>query len=76
VEGRKVGIVDHEVNDFTSKALFSTLTNVSFDPERFETLVRKGLELRDNLAKKVKAAGGNISSPSEPARFLATGTLS
>ena len=76
IEGRKVGVVDQEVNDFTIKALFSTLTNVSFDPERFETLVRKSLELRGNLAKKVKAAGGNISAPSEPARFLAAETLS
>lgn len=75
VEGRKVGVVDQEVNDFTIKALFSTLTNVSFDPERFETLVRRSLELRENLAKKVKAAGGNISSKSEPARFLAAETL-
>jgi hydroxylamine reductase len=76
VEGRKVGVVDQEVNDFTMKALFSTLTNVSFDPERFETLLRKVQELRENLANKVKAAGGNISSPSEPARFLPAETLS
>ncbi len=76
VEGRKVGVVDREVNDFTIKALFSTLTNVSFDPERFETLVRKGQELRENLVNKVKAAGGNTSSPSEPARFLPAETLS
>ena len=76
VEGRKVGVVDQEVNDFTIKALFSTLTNVSFDPERFEALVRKSLDLRENLAKKVKAAGGNISSLSVPARFLPAETLS
>ena len=31
VEGRKVGVVDPEVNDFTCKAVFSTLTNVNFD---------------------------------------------
>ncbi|MFZ2196975.1 MAG: hydroxylamine reductase [Thermodesulfovibrionales bacterium] len=76
VEGRKVGVVDQEVNDFTIKALFSTLTNVSFDPERFETQIRKSQQLRENLANKVKAAGGNISSPSEPARFLPAETLS
>ena len=35
VEGRKVGIKDREVNHFTCKALFSTLTNVNFDPDRF-----------------------------------------
>ena len=76
VEGRKVGVVDQEVNEFTMKALFSTLTNVSFNPERFETLLHKGQELRENLANKVKVAGGNISSPSAPARFLPSKTLS
>ena len=35
VEGRKVGVTDPEVNLFTVQALFSTLTNVDFDPERF-----------------------------------------
>jgi hydroxylamine reductase len=70
VEGRKVGVTDHEVNVFTVKALFSTLTNVSFDPERFETLVRESVRLRENLARKVKAAGGDISSTSEPAGFI------
>lgn len=75
VEGRKVGVIDHEVNVFTIKALFSTLTNVSFDPERFETLIRKSIELREHLKKKVTSAGGNISSPSEPSRFVAAETL-
>jgi len=31
--GRKAGIVDRDVNVFTVRALFSTLTNVSFDAE-------------------------------------------
>jgi len=75
VEGRKVGVVDSEVNVFTVKALFSTLTNVSFDPERFETLIRKSAHLREELRKKVTAAGGDVSQPSEPARFVPASTL-
>lgn len=35
VEGRKVGGSDRDVNAFTVKAAFSTLTNVDFDPDRF-----------------------------------------
>jgi hydroxylamine reductase len=73
--GRKVGVVDSEVNVFTCKALFSTLTNVSFDPERFEALIRKSMQLRTYLAERVKAAGGEVSSLSEPARFAAADTL-
>ncbi|MDH4162331.1 MAG: hydroxylamine reductase, partial [Nitrospirota bacterium] len=38
--------------------LFSTLTNVDFDPQRFEKLIRKSVELREGLKAKVKAAGG------------------
>ncbi len=75
VEGRKVGVTDQEVNVFTVKALFSTLTNVSFDPERFEELIRKSAKLRENLVLKVKAAGGDLSQVSEPADFMPAATL-
>ena len=35
VEGRKVGVVDDKVNVFICQAMFSTLTNVDFDPGPF-----------------------------------------
>jgi len=63
VEGRKVGIVDHDTNVFTVEALFSTLTNVDFDPERFVELINKCVALRDTLKDKVVAAGGKIAFP-------------
>ena len=58
VEGRGNGVNDQEVNLFLTKGLFSTLTNVDFDPQRFEKLIRKSVELREGLKAKVKAAGG------------------
>ena len=51
VEGRKVGISDNEVNVFTNKAVFSTLTNVDFDSDRFVELINRCAELRDLLKK-------------------------
>ena len=60
VEGRKVGVNDHEVNVFTVQALFSTLTNVNFDPARFVPLVNRTVALREALKAKVKAAGGKV----------------
>jgi len=39
-EGRKLGIVDKATDLFTFEAIFSTLTNVDFDPDRFVTLVK------------------------------------
>jgi hydroxylamine reductase len=58
VEGRGHGVNDQEVNLFLTKGLFSTLTNVDFDPKRFEMLIQKSVALREGLKAKVKAAGG------------------
>ena len=70
VEGRKVGVNDQEVNQFTSKAIFSTLTNVDFDPERFIDLINQAVQKRDALKEKVKAAGGNIDFGEGPSSFI------
>jgi len=75
VEGRKVGVVDNEVNVFTSKAAFSTLTNVNFDPARFQPLINQCVQLRENLKQKVKAAGGKADFTEGPATFKPAGTL-
>lgn len=58
VEGRKVGVKDTQVDEFAVKALFSTLTNVDFDPERFVILINNCVELRKSLKDKVAKAGG------------------
>ena len=57
VEGRKVGVSDKEVNHFTCEAIFSTLTNVNFDPDRLITLIKTSITLRESLKQKVQAAG-------------------
>jgi hydroxylamine reductase len=75
VEGRKVGVNDHETNVFTCKATFSTLTNVNFDPERFVLLINRCVELRENLKKQVKAAGGKVEFPEGPATFRPKATM-
>jgi hydroxylamine reductase len=63
VEGRKVGVTDRAVDVFTMEALFSTLTNVDFDAERFIQLIGTCVKMRDTLMGKVKAAGGNVNFP-------------
>lgn len=65
VAGRKVNISDPASNHFTCMAMFSTLTNVEFDPYRFEDLLQESVALRDKMIKRVKAAGGTISSDSD-----------
>ncbi len=69
VEGRKVGVVDPEVNEFTCKALFSTLTNVNFDPNRIIQLIQTSHSQKENLKTKVKAARGKTDFQEGPAAF-------
>ncbi|MBW1789416.1 MAG: hydroxylamine reductase, partial [Deltaproteobacteria bacterium] len=69
VEGRKVGVTDAGVNAFTCEAIFSTLTNVDFDQDRFVSMIQEAVELRKNLEGKVKAAGGNADFADGPAAF-------
>lgn len=68
-EGRRVGVVDRNVNVFTCEAVFSTLTNVDFDSARIEALIRKAVELREQLKAKVKAAGGKINESMDAVSF-------
>jgi len=44
---RQLGATDREINVFTLEALFSTVTNVDFDPERIQALIYKAAEIRD-----------------------------
>jgi hydroxylamine reductase len=75
VEGRKVGVSDPDVNRFTVKACFSTLTNVDFDPQRFVELINEAAAKRDVLMDKVSAAGGQADFPEGPAHFIPKSTV-
>lgn len=66
-EARKEGVkVSRGINVFTVKALFSTLTNVDFDPNRFVPLIHKAVEYRDELRAKVKKDFGHGSVSFSP----------
>jgi hydroxylamine reductase len=70
VAGRTVGVSDGDVNIFTVKAAFSTLTNVDFDPDRFVDLINQAaVNRREGLKAKVQAAGGNGAWPEGAATF-------
>jgi hydroxylamine reductase len=73
-EARKMGISDHDADVFTVKALFSTLTNVNFDPERFIPMIRQAVQYRDGLMEKIKAPGGNIDPSTDPLTFRPAST--
>ena len=74
-EGRKKGIVDDDTDRFTMEAIFSTLTNVNFDPERFLLLLKKTVELREKMKEQVASAGGNIDFTHPAASFKPADTI-
>jgi hydroxylamine reductase len=74
-EGRRVGAVERDIDRFTVKALFSTLTNVNFDPDRFAKMIEQCVAMRENLKEKVRAAGGKGNFPEGPATFKPEKTL-
>ena len=53
---RKVGIVDPEIDEYVPQALFSTLTNVNFDPENIIEFSRRAEAYRDSLKSRYEAA--------------------
>ncbi len=59
-EARQKGIIDEAVDRLTMEAVFSTLTNVNFDSERFVVLITKTVELRESLKVRIAEAGGAV----------------
>ena len=75
VEGRKVGVIDPEVDLFTCEGVFSTLTNVNFDAERFAGLIDHCVVLREQLKQKVKAAGGRTDFAEPEVSFVPAASM-
>ncbi|MFW6035562.1 MAG: hydroxylamine reductase [Halothermotrichaceae bacterium] len=48
-KAEKLGLKDEKVGAFVTESLFSTITNVSFDPERFEERIKEALKLREEI---------------------------
>jgi len=53
---RKLGAKDHEIDVFIVEALFSTVTNVNFDPERLADLISETASLKDKAERLYREA--------------------
>lgn len=73
--GRKVGIVNKKIDVLTCEALFTTLTNVNFDPDRFAGLIRECVALKDTMIEAVRASGGKVNLVHAAASFKPSETL-
>lgn len=74
-EGRKVGVIDHEVDRFILKAIFATLTNVNFDEARFQALINECVQRREQLKGKVEKAGGKVAFDDPATTFKPAGSI-
>jgi hydroxylamine reductase len=64
---RALGVVSDAVNKLTLEALFTTVTNVSFDNESLEQIIRTTAAARDEIRAAVKAAGKELEDVAGPA---------
>ena len=53
---RKLGVIDHAADLYVIEALFTTVTNVNFDPKRLEGILRKGAKIKDSIRKQYEEA--------------------
>ncbi|MCJ7544337.1 MAG: hydroxylamine reductase [Phycisphaerae bacterium] len=68
-----LGVRDRQVDVFTVEAMFSTVTNVNFDPARLETLLHKAAAMRDKARavyeRACRQAGKTAETLSGPAQW-------
>ena len=62
IEAGKAGIKDENIDVFTCEALFSTLTNVNFDPESIAAYIRKTAQLQEQLRSRLYAIKSIVNS--------------
>ncbi|MBM4310517.1 MAG: hydroxylamine reductase [Deltaproteobacteria bacterium] len=67
VEAGKKGVKADGLGAFTAEALFTTLTNVNFDPERFPAFITRAVAYREELKKKTGASFKEDAATFKPA---------
>ncbi len=76
---RELGAVNRNINIFTNEALFSTITNVNFDPERLRERLNEAAGMRDRARglyeDACRKAGKTPEALSGPAAWKPAGDL-
>lgn len=79
VRAKKLGIKDREADIMVIEALFSTVTNVNFDPERLKVLILRVARMREKIRKFYEDACRKTSQTPEqlsgPAVFIPASTV-
>jgi len=53
---RRLGAKDHRIDVFVTEALFTTITNVNFDPLRLQECIKKAVEIKDKAVAMYEEA--------------------
>jgi len=69
IAAHREGIRERGVDVFVCEGLFTTVTNVDFDPERLAPMIRKAAAVRDGLIGKLREAGKSADWPGEAVAF-------
>ncbi len=72
---RQFGLKDHEIDVFVVEALFSTITNVNFDPQRLQALLLRAAQLRDKARSLYHDAAKTPEQLGGPAAWQPAGDL-
>ncbi len=70
---RRKGTVDREAGRFLIRALFVTITNAAWDDDAIIEWIRRGLEVRDAVAERARAAGAAPEALPDCAVWKASG---
>ena len=71
---RARGVQNRASDRFILEALFTTVTNVNFDADSIERIIRRSADVKDNLARAYAEAKPTATNGSEPFRGPATWT--
>jgi len=76
---RELGVKDREADVFVLEALFSTVTNVDFDPERLQMYLNRAYEIKERLKQlyfeACREQGKTPENLSGPAQWTPAGSL-
>jgi hydroxylamine reductase len=75
VEARAKGVSDPGLGKFLCEVIFSTLTNVDFDPNRLVELIQATVARREELKAKIEAVGGSVDFAEAAANFTPANDL-
>jgi len=62
---RAWGVVNHEIDVFVVQALFATVTNVDFDPERLQAMIQRAVAIKDQAMAMYENAAAQAGKQAE-----------